>query len=109
MIYGTRKRPDVMATSKPYTPPARIWRALTFADLLDAAGIASLSVSAMSHSEWTVLAAAAGLRVPSPETCALTVTILRRREDARRKLQPLIQNRRNHATSETTPALRAEH
>ena len=39
MIYGTRKRPDVMATSKPYTPPARIWRALTFADLLDAAGI----------------------------------------------------------------------
>ena len=87
----------MMATGKPYTPPARIWRALTFADRLDAAGIASISVSAMDAAEWTTLATAAGVHPPSPETCNLTVTILRRRESVRRKLQPLIQpNRRNN-------------
>jgi hypothetical protein len=78
----------MMATGRPYTPPARIWRALTFADLLDAAGICSISVSAMDAAEWTALASAAGVHAPSPETCNLTVTILRRREEIRRKLQP---------------------
>jgi hypothetical protein len=98
-----------MAPSKPYTPPARIWRALTFADLLDAAGIASISVEAMDSAEWAGLATAAGVRAPRPETRNLTVTILRRRELARRQLQPLIQDRRNHATSKTTPAPHAEY
>jgi len=79
---------------KPYTPPARIWRALTFADLLDAAGIASISVSAMDAAEWAALATAAGVHTPSAETCDLTVTILRRRESVRRQLQPVIQHMR---------------
>lgn len=58
----------MMVTRKPYTPPARIWRALTFADLLDVAGIASLSVITMSDSEWASLADAAGVRTPRAET-----------------------------------------
>ena len=42
---------------------------LTFADLLDAAGIASISVSAMDAAEWAALATAAGVHGPGPETC----------------------------------------
>jgi hypothetical protein len=98
-----------MAASKPYTPRARIWRALAFADLLDAAGIASISVEAMDSAEWAGLATAAGVRAPSPDTRDLTISMLRNRENVRRKLQPLVQNRRNHATSETTTAPRAEY
>jgi len=41
--------------------------ALTLADLLDAAGIASLSVSTMSDSEWTLLAAAAAFGRQAPK------------------------------------------
>ena len=63
------------AASKPYTPPERIWRALAFADLLDAAGIGSMSVEAMDSTEWAMLACATGPSEPSLETCQLTVTI----------------------------------
>lgn len=87
----------MMATSNTYTPPARIWRTLTFADLLDAAGIASISVSVMGAAEWTALATAAGVHPPSPETCTLTVTILRRRENVRCQLQPLVQPARRNS------------
>ena len=91
------------ALSKPYTPPARIWRALIFADLLDAAGIASISVEAMDSAEWAGLATAAGVRAPSPDTRDLTISMLRNRENVRRKLQPLIQqNRRDHVTNDET-------
>ena len=91
------------ASSKTYTPPARIWRALALADLLDAAGIASISVEAMVSAEWTALATAAGVRAPSPDTRDLTISMLRNRENVRRKLQPLIQqNRRDHVTNDET-------
>lgn len=85
------------AASKPYTPPVRIWRALAFADLLDAAGIASMSVETMNAEEWASLAIAAGIRAPGPETRDLTLSMLRSREDLRRQLNPLIPNRREHA------------
>jgi len=86
----------------PYTPSARIWRALALADLLDAAGIASFSAEAMDALEWQALAKAASARQPSPETRALTIFLLRRRETVRRQLQ-LILNRSSHetATAET--------
>jgi len=76
-----------MMASKPYTPPARIWRALELADLLDAAGIASTSAETMDSGEWSVLAEAAGARRASLETRALTISLLRRREAVRRQLQ----------------------
>ncbi len=79
----------MITATKPYTPPARIWNALALADLLDAAGIASMSVETMNSAEWASLATAAGVRSPSVETRDLTLSMLRNREDVRRKLQPI--------------------
>jgi hypothetical protein len=84
-----------MARSKPYTPPARIWRALQLADILDASGIDSGSAMAMDDTQWGMLATAAGCRTPSLMTRNLIIEFLRNREDVRSMLE-----RRTYATNE---------
>jgi hypothetical protein len=67
-----------------FEPAARIVKALTFADLLDAAGIGASDVANLSAAEWRMLAQAAQTnRVPSPKTRELVTDLLRRRAAAR--------------------------
>jgi hypothetical protein len=69
-----------------FQPPARIVRALTLADLLDAAGISAADAATFHPREWRMLAkAASSTRIPSEQTRGLVVDLdfLRRREAIR--------------------------
>lgn len=67
-----------------FEPSARILRALAMADLLDAAGISSADVASLHPAEWRMaVEAAQSNRVPSEQTRALVVDLLRRPEAAR--------------------------
>ena len=72
-----------MAASIAFTPPARIIRALTLADLLDAAGIAASDAATMHPAEWRMLAQAGRTPIPSQTTREMVVTLLSRRESVR--------------------------
>jgi hypothetical protein len=80
-----------------HIPLGRIWRALELADLLDASGITSASVTSMDDSQWGMLASAAGCRTPSLITRNLIIDMLRNREDVRKTLE----RRTNYAANET--------
>jgi hypothetical protein len=73
----------VLPATMPYTPPARIQKALALADLLDAAQIESRAVEVMADLEWRLLAQAARTRKPSGTTREMVLGLLRNREAAR--------------------------
>lgn len=73
-----------MSLSAILEPSARIVKALTLADLADAAGISSSDIASFRPSEWRMLAQAAQTnRAPSQRTRELVTAMLRRREAAR--------------------------
>ncbi len=70
-----------------FEPRARIVRAITLADLLDAAGITAEDAATMHPGEWRLLAEAAQVpKLPSERTRELVTTLLQRREAARAML-----------------------
>jgi hypothetical protein len=65
-------------------PAARIVKALTLADLMDAAGISAADAATMHPGEWRIVARAANTpREPSERTRELVTALLQRREAAR--------------------------
>jgi hypothetical protein len=84
-------------TPNSHIPLGRIWRALELADMLDASGINSASVTSMDDVQWGMLARAAGVRTPSLITRNLTIDMLRNRED----VPKMLERRTTYATNET--------
>jgi hypothetical protein len=68
---------------------ARLVKALALADLLDGAGIRSRHAAAMDSDQWELLASAASVPPPSDETRTVAVTMLRARENTRKRLASL--------------------
>ena len=89
-----------MAATASHELPARILKAITLADHLDAAGIRSRRAAAMDAQQWAMLATAAAVHLPSAETQALAVSMLQAREDVRKQLACL--RRRVAAVNPTT-------
>jgi hypothetical protein len=81
--------------------PARLMKAIRLADHLDGAGIRSRRALLMDTPQWAMLASAAAVRVPSGETRALAISMLRTREDVRKRLACLQRRRGVLATQET--------
>lgn len=83
--------------------PARVMKAITLADYLDGAGIRSRRAARMELTQWAMLAQAAAVHEPSDETRALTLSLLRTREDVRKQFACLRRRQRTRST-ETGPA-----
>ena len=81
-----------MATAA-YTPTARVLKAIALADHLDGAGIRSRRVGMMSEHEWELLSTAAAVPIPGDETRVLVISLLRTREEIRKRLSRLRRRR----------------
>lgn len=68
---------------------ARLTKAISMTDLLDAAGISAARAERMDDSQWALLATAARVTLPSKETCRLVISMLRARVRTRRQLSKL--------------------
>jgi hypothetical protein len=77
-----------MAAATSHELPARFSKALTLADLLDAAGVDSAGVRLMDSANWLQAAVAANVRKPSAATRELVLFMLESRERARRIITP---------------------
>lgn len=65
---------------------ARLTEAISIADLLDAAAISPSLTQHMIHASGRMLADAARVTAPNPETCRLVISMLQARLTARRQL-----------------------
>jgi hypothetical protein len=86
-------------------PAARLLKAVSLTDYLQAAGISSSRAALMDESEWSMLATAAAVRIPSGETRNLVLSMLRAREEARKNLARLRRRRISAVNACPPPAV----